>query len=208
MKRITAALLASTFAASAYAADAIVYQDPVPAASIVAPVFDWTGAYIGGQIGYGAIDIDPDGFVDPGGVFVPGGEPGADGFFGGVHAGYNYDLGNVVLGGEIDYDFIFRDLDDVTDGELQGIGRARLKAGWDMGRVLPYVTGGLGYAMAEVGDDSLSGVGYVVGAGIYFAATDNIIVGADYLYHRFDNFDDTTVDIDGHAVRARVSYKF
>ena len=80
MKRL---LLSSTFilgaCASAFAADAVMIDPPVDV--IVAPGFNWTGGYIGGQVGYAwgdahaqtltsgsFADPDPDGFI--GGVYV------------------------------------------------------------------------------------------------------------------------------------------
>ncbi|WP_285535969.1 autotransporter outer membrane beta-barrel domain-containing protein, partial [Brucella sp. NBRC 12950] len=93
--KIKSILLASTVAiagiSGAQAADAIVYEEPAPV--VAAPVFSWTGGYLGGQVGYGwgKSRFDTDGF-DLGNV-----KP--DGFLGGLYAGYNFDLGNsVVLG--------------------------------------------------------------------------------------------------------------
>lgn len=57
---------------------------------------DWTGFYAGGQLGYA--DIDGTGAAD-----------GSGGTYG-VHGGYNYDFGQFVLGGEVDYDKLDIDL--------------------------------------------------------------------------------------------------
>src|SRR5690606_20595327 len=92
-------LLTSTFlcvmSGYALAADAVVYEAPPEV--YVAPVFNWTGAYIGGQVGYlwgdGDLSDDTDSLdVDP------------DGWLGGIYVGYNYQLtNNVVLGVDADF---------------------------------------------------------------------------------------------------------
>jgi outer membrane immunogenic protein len=197
MKRLlTATILASAFATSALAADAVVYNEPVPpAAPYEAPSSDWTGPYIGGQIGYGWADPD-----------LPGVD--GEGIVGGVHAGYNYDLGGFVVGAEIDYDFADIDLDNDV-GQIDGIARAKVKGGVDLGAVLPYVTAGVAHATGDVaGVGDVDDFGYVVGGGVDVAATENIIVGAEYLYHNFNNFDDTGVDLDAHTLRAKASFRF
>ncbi len=59
-------------------------------AAPIAVTGDWTGGYVGGQLGYGNVEC--------------GGTDG-DGAFGGLHAGYQSDMGTFVVGGEVDYDF-------------------------------------------------------------------------------------------------------
>lgn len=196
MKHIIAIALASTvMSASAFAADAIVYNEPAPAsAPMIAPGFDWTGPYIGVQAGYAWADIDPAG-VD------------ADGVLGGIHAGYNYDFGGFVVGGEVDYDFANVEIDGGI-GEIDGVARAKLRAGADLGQVLVYGTAGGAYATADVGGADLDDFGWLVGAGVDFAATDKIIVGAEYLYHDFSDFDNTGLDVNVHTLKAKASFKF
>lgn len=194
-KLLTATLLASAFATTAFAADAIVYNEPAPVeAPIVAPGFDWTGPYIGAQVGYGWAEIDP-------------GNVEGDGVLGGVHAGYNYDLGGFVVGAELTYDFADIDFDGGA-GSIDGVAALKAKGGVDLGRVLPYVTAGGAYATADVGGADLDDFGYLVGGGVDFAATDNIIVGAEYLYHNFNDFDSSGADVDVHTLKAKASFKF
>ncbi|WP_099867865.1 outer membrane protein [Pararhizobium haloflavum] len=198
-KLLITTILASGVATSAFAADAIVYNEPTPpAAPMVEPESNWTGPYIGGQVGYGFVDPD-----------LPGVD--GEGIVGGVHAGYNYDLGGFVVGGEVDYDFADLEVeDDVLGdvGQIDGIARAKAKAGVDLGRVLPYVTAGGAYAHGDLAGEDVDDFGFLVGGGVDVAATDNIIVGAEYLYHNFNSFDDTDVDVDVHTVRAKASFKF
>ncbi|VVT31891.1 outer membrane protein [Rhizobium sp. EC-SD404] len=198
MKHIIAVALASTvMSPSAFAADAVVYNEPAPAsAPMIAPGFDWTGPYIGVQAGYAWADLD----VGPATI-------DADGVLGGVHAGYNYDLGGFVVGAEIDYDFANIEIDGGI-GEVDGVARGKLRAGVDLGRVMVYGTGGVAYATADTVLGDLSDFGWAAGAGVDFAATDNIIVGAEYLYHDFSNFDDSGIDVNVHTLKAKVSFKF
>ena len=197
MKRFLAIALTATLAsASAMAADAVVYDPAPPAAPIVAPGFDWTGPYIGVQAGYGFGEIDN----------LPG-SVDADGFLGGVHAGYNFDLGGFVIGAEIDYDFANIEADGGF-GEIDGIARGKLKGGVDLGRVLPYITGGIAHATADTVLGDFSDTGWAVGGGVDFAATDNIVLGAEYLYHDFSDFDDTGLDVNVHTIKAKASFRF
>jgi outer membrane immunogenic protein len=95
---------------------AIVAATPVLAADLsfkappraVAPAgFDWSGIYIGGHIGGGWATND---ISDPG-LGIIGGLLGvppvqtvdSSGFLGGVQAGWNYQIGRLVLGTEVDF---------------------------------------------------------------------------------------------------------
>jgi outer membrane immunogenic protein len=93
---------------SAWAAD-LPYKAPRPA-----PVgYDWTGLYIGGHIGGGwqrQTFNDPVGFVAMNGLALPppftsgpgGQNVTSSSFLGGFQAGWNYQIGRLVLGSEFD----------------------------------------------------------------------------------------------------------
>ncbi len=223
----TVALLAAT---GAKAADAIIAEEPAPV--IVAPTFTWNGAYIGGQIGYGwgKSRFDTDGF-DLGNV-----KP--DGFLGGLYAGYNFDLGNsFVLG--IDGDVTYNNLKDsysetdfgVTDSlesKLRWSGAVRARAGVAMDRFLPYIAGGVAFGSVKNTLSSTDGIdevsvsqsktltGWTAGAGVDYAATDNVIVRLEYRYTDYGHKDfDFGVPDAGvrdkfktNEVRLGVAYKF
>ncbi|CAN7591694.1 porin family protein [Brucella pseudogrignonensis] len=230
---IKSILLASTViltgAFGAQAADAIQYEEPVPV--VAAPVFSWTGGYLGGQIGYGwgksrfsneftAINVKPDGFL------------------GGLYAGYNFDLGNsFVLG--IDGDVTYNNLKDsysetdlgVTDSlesKLRWSGAVRARAGVAMDRFLPYIAGGVAFGSVKNTLSSTDGIdevsvsqsktltGWTAGAGVDYAATDNVIVRLEYRYTDYGHKDfDFGVPDAGvrdkfktNEVRLGVAYKF
>ena len=220
---IKSILLASTVAfagiSGAHAADAIVYEEPAPV--VAAPVFSWTGGYLGGQVGYGwgksrfsneiaAFDVKPDGFL------------------GGLYAGYNFDLGNsVVLGvdGDITYNNLKDSYSDTIDGIDQGIesklrwsGAVRARAGYAVDRFLPYIAGGVAFGSVKntfsLGDEdgSLSGsksktlTGWTAGAGVDYAATDNVIVRLEYRYTDYGR-KDFSADLEGLQLGASNKFK-
>lgn len=204
MKRfVTAALLAAPLTAAASFAQAgglaepVIAPAPAPVAYAPTPApagRDWTGFYAGGSLGYGDVTVDG----------VDGDFTGAT--FGG-HVGYNYDLGSIVVGGELEAmgtnDFTL----DGGDLELDNVLRAKVRAGYDAGAFLPYVTAG--YAQATVGTagDDLEDNGLFYGVGVDYALSDSITVGGEYLRHDFENFDDVA-DIEADTFALRVSYNF
>ncbi len=195
------ALALGVVAAPAFAGGlAAPIETAAPAAPVVvapAPAADgnWNGFYAGAQLGYGESDASDDSFNDEGAVY-------------GGQVGYNYDFGRFVVGAELDA--IGTELSS-TDGsnDLDAVVRAKLRAGYDAGAFLPYVTAGYASAFTSeeiAGDDQFDG--YVYGAGLDYKATDNIVVGAEVLQHEFEDLSTTSVDLDATTVAARVSYQF
>jgi outer membrane immunogenic protein len=77
------------------------------------------------------------------------------------------------------------------------------------------------------GNSSNSRFGWTLGAGVEYAITNNIILGAEYLYYNLGSrtlaavpnvtasnffgtnvFSQTKLNFDGNVIRARLSYKF
>ncbi|NSX55456.1 porin family protein [Sulfitobacter sp. 1151] len=152
---------------------------------------DWTGFYGGAQLGYG--DVTTDGAADLDG----------DDVIGGLIAGYDYDFGQFVLGGGIDYDIASIELDDADT--LESVLRLKARGGYDLGNGLLYATGGWAQATADELDSS---DGYFLGAGYEHRVTQNISLGGEALFHQFDDFDDSDIDIDATTLQARLSYRF
>lgn len=152
-----------------------VAPEPAPAIVIAdpAPVSDWTGFFAG--IGFGQLDTDD----------------GADSdtaMFHALSAGYLYDLGSIVVGGDIgliDHAAFDGPFDGYDDFET----RLRLRVGYDAGRVLPYVT--VGTSMWQVDTPSVSGTDttFGFGLGVEVMVTDSIMLGLDYYRSRNDSFD-------------------
>jgi opacity protein-like surface antigen len=194
MKRflLSTAVLA-TAATATYAGSA----DPAPVDPIIvepvtvapAPMGgDWTGAY--GGLSFGNLSADADGGLDD-----------SEGVYG-VYGGYDYDFGQFVIGGELDY----QTGEDIQLGgiEVDDILRAKVRGGYDLGRTLVYGTLGAAQLNTNIGDDT----GLVGGLGVEYKVTEQFTVGGEYLAHRFDDFDDTGVDVDADTVSIRGSFRF
>jgi len=221
MTRAIAALLAGSalaLAAPAYAAD---LNEPIPAAPVaepapVATAFDWTGAYVGANVGYGWGEYD---------VRTSTGKSSKDasGFTGGLYAGYNYTVvPNVVVGAEIDAQLGPSESFNVNGTGVKTstlyYGTARGRVGYAFDSFLVYGTAGLAYGAGEAkfngGSDDNLHVGWTAGAGIEAALTQNITARAEYLY--VDTSEETyrvngqsaKADLDGSLVRFGLGYKF
>src|ERR1022692_3800654 len=111
MKKI---LVAGIAAASLCASSAIAADMPVKAPYRAAPeqMFNWTGFYVGADIGYawGRDDVSPT--IADGGTFPRTNRLKTDGIFGGGTIGYNIQNGNFVTGIEVD-------LGDMSIGKTQ-----------------------------------------------------------------------------------------
>ncbi|ABV93441.1 hypothetical protein Dshi_1699 [Dinoroseobacter shibae DFL 12 = DSM 16493] len=169
--------------------DPVVEPVPMAPAPVVVSGRDWTGGYVGAQIGYGDVGTNASG-VD------------GDGLIGGLIAGYDYDFGSYVLGAGIDYDIADIDLGPAS---LEDVLRLKLRAGFEAGPSLIYATGGY----ARAGTDNLgSDDGWFAGAGVEYPLSQNLSLAGEVLYHEFDDFDGSGVDVDATTVQARLAYRF
>ena len=209
MKKILLASVALFgFAGAASAADLPVRAAP-PAPMIAAvPVFTWTGFYVGVNAGYGWNANDS---ITVGGVTFDLDDEG--GFVGGVHAGYNYQIGSFVVGleGDIQYADFGREGAFVVDGTTYDVdnsdwfGTVRARAGVAFDRALIYATGGFAFA------DNASG--WTVGGGVEYAFTNNLSAKIEGLYVNLDQDDNFPgLDLDNDAefgvVRAGLNFRF
>ncbi len=182
-----------TGAAFAGSLDQPIASPPPPTAPVAPPApvqlgGDWTGGYAGVQLGYGDIS----------------GTGGADGddILGGVHAGYDYDFGTFVLGGEVDYDSA--DIDLTGGASVDSVARLKLRAGYDFGRFLGYATAGVADVDTSLGSES----GEFYGLGVAYQISDRYRVGAEVLEHEFDNINGSGVDADATTLTIRGSISF
>lgn len=206
MKRVAfAAIAAASLVGSAQAADIGSPRMPI-AAAIVSPAFNWTGFYVGADLGYWTSNAR---------TFTPilgstfGASPKPNGLTLGGHLGYRYQFtNNVVLGTEADLSWLGgkRGIDVIvgTGGSQFWTLRAtwdaslRATAGYAIDRALLYVTGGLsiidakGCGGAVVFNACFAGtsygstrVGWTLGAGIDYAISQNWTVRGEYLYANY-----------------------
>ncbi|WP_420014298.1 outer membrane protein [Sulfitobacter sediminis] len=168
-----------------------VVETPVAAPPVAVPVSgDWTGFYTGLQLGYADVDGDA-------------GLEGDNGIFG-FHAGYDYDFGDFVLGGELDYDQADVDLNGGVE-TLDSVARLKLKGGYDLGNTLIYATAGVARADTSLGDET----GPFAGLGITYRVTDRYTIGAEILEHRFEDVGGTAgADVDATTITLRGSLRF
>jgi outer membrane immunogenic protein len=202
------------------ASAALVLTTPVLAADLSPPAepvqvlpqgFDWSGFYIGVNAGYGFAGS----FEDRVGINLDN----ADGFVGGVQAGYNASFDPLVLGieGELDYANI-SDQNGIFEGNLNWRGSLTPRLGFAVEQFMPYIKGGVAFGSVEiktpgVSDDQVL-VGWTIGAGAEYLITNNVSVRAEYNYTDLnsDNFAVTGGVIEagyhGSDVKAGVNYKF
>lgn len=199
-----------SLAAPAFAADlarpATVAKAP---AMVPAPVFSWTGFYIGANAGYGW--GSGTGLADAYGV-------SPQGWFGGGQVGVNYQFqNNIVAGLEADVDG--GDISGNALGlssKLDTFGTVRARLGYAFGRVLPYVTGGFAWGSNTLDYGALSQsqthTGWTAGAGLEYALTDHWTAKTEYLYTDLGSkyYDIVGADsgLTNQAVRLGVNYKF
>jgi len=212
------------------------------AADVEAPpvVYDWTGGYIGLQGGYAwgktdvETDIDPDfiGVIDS----LDVDDFNANGFVGGVHAGFLMQSDSFVYGieGDIEYadmkddvDIVFNDgaLGDGGTGEkeIDWLGSLRLRAGVAFDRALVYATGGLAVGgvslesdlsqeALDVGlsndDDSKTAWGWTIGGGLEYALTDDLSARVEYRYTDLGKTDVRVETEDGIGVDGETDNDF
>lgn len=178
---------------------------PVAAPVVVAtpaPSADWSGPYVGGQLGFGRLSTDVSIELEGEELdeeFIEG-----DGALYGVHAGYMFDLGRLVVGAEADWDMTSIGLDPAGEiegesiGEIESVARAKLRLGFDAGRVLPYLTAGVARATFDFEDPMAeeliedTGTGNFFGLGASFMVSDRFMVGVEALRHNFDGVPELT----------------
>ena len=128
----------------------------------------------------------------------------------------NADLDNSLVLGNSPYDL---------DIGVNWLGTARGVIGYEFGNAMIYGTGGL--AVAGVGvdlhhditghieSDNSTQYGWTIGAGLNYMITDNVMIGAEYLYadfgehgYDFGAAGEADVDLDMHIIRGTIGYRF
>ncbi len=178
----------------------------------------WTGFYLGGTLGYGWGDGRTSGDI---GTF-PFEQSGT---LGTVYAGYNWQLGQTVLGIEADIGTGDFGASEVTSrgtlkSSLNAMGSFRGRAGFLISpALLLYGTAGLAWADMDfqyVGEKARSEtfMGYQVGIGAELMVTNNVTLRLEALQTGFDtervihSGQTNNFEPDFNTVRAGISFKF
>lgn len=150
---------------------------------------DWTGAYAGFSFGY----ADADG---------PGGSSGNDTVFGPL-VGYDYDFGNFVLGGELEYNRLSLDLGQ-GEGSLDSMTRLKLRGGYDFGPALGYVV--VGAARLDASEDNDTAAVY--GIGLAYPIGESFVISGEALRQNFDDVTRTEGGVDANVFNLRTTFRF
>jgi outer membrane immunogenic protein len=206
MKKLLIAAAVAVLATNAMAADfprrapGPAYADPV-----AARIFDWSGFYLGGNVGYG--------WASMAGVSTGG-------FLGGVHGGYNYMWANgFLLGAEADLSTA-----NITgsagpmNASLDYFGTIRGRIGFAVDRMLFYGTVGWAWGRGTIANGGLNDRqahgGWTFGIGVEGAITQNLVARVEYLRLNLGAETYATIvgpvrtEIDTNILRVGMSYKF
>jgi outer membrane immunogenic protein len=229
MRKFTLSLLAFSALTGAAAAADLAAQTTPPA---FAPEFvNWTGSYGGAQAGgaFGSTD-----FNLPSAAYSSSWRN--DGFAGGVHLGYNYQVNSLVFGVQGSFDFLS------VEGNLSSsvpyapkaftaksyhdwLASADGRLGYAFKNYLVYAIGGyaflanntaLNVAGAQVAGLSNAINGYDIGAGVEYAINDKWSARLEYRYYNFATNTNSLLNsskvfsesYNTSVVRAGVTYKF
>jgi outer membrane immunogenic protein len=187
--------------AAAFAAD-LPSRRAAPAPYVAVPVFTWTGFYVGVNAGYGFADNNRNSYTL--GTTVYDRDDSRDGFVGGGQIGYNYQIGQFVLG--VEADLQYADLGGNNRNYVTGtagyfgnngidwFGTVRGRVGFAIDRMLVYGTGGFAYGGSDNDRGYYDGVtayyssrdntrtGWVAGGGVEYAFTPNFTGRIEGLY--------------------------
>ena len=168
------------------------------------------------------------------------------GFLGGAQIGYNYQIGHIVIGAENDIQYFHTDKGSRTytfsgsgavpsgfqyggpDRALRGFATGRGRLGYAFDDILLYGTAGLAYGsfksnFCTSGKCTENKLGYVGGAGVEYALTNNWSVKLEGLYASFGKSTDPIIGTDDGSrlyqankrastdlaiVRAGLNYRF
>lgn len=199
--------------------------------------YEWSGLYLGAEIGAGYSSTD----FDASDTDYAGGH-GGDAMVGGFFAGYDWQHGRFVYGlvGDVDFvhsaDLAFGDADALTGGkgeaytyDVDWVSTARARLGYaPTDRLLVYGTGGMAAAHFEAtsysypdfgspstADDSGVKWGGVFGVGLDYALPNDMTLKVEYLRYEFDSFSfggdgvpDTVFNPKLDAVKFGLAYRF
>lgn len=181
---------------------AVVPVEPVPVVTPAPATHDWSGPYLGLSFGStsGETQFNPGSFAELDSGSIAGG-----------HAGYLWQRGSLVYGGELAYG----DVRDAAFSSFEGVDTAldlKARIGFAANRVLFY--GIVGYSQATLyvdgGEWKMFGASY--GLGAEFALSDRMTLGLEYLSRDVSGGESSGFPVDADtgldSVSLRVSFAF
>lgn len=223
---------------TASAADLNNYKSAPASPETVAPMFSWTGFYVGG---FGGGYFGRSNSVNTAGTISTTVSPGGPTIGGFV--GFNYQLSSFVLGAEAEGGWIGANASTnyVNPAIVANVSNYRVAYDWESrirGRVgyafdhfLPFIAGGVSFSNTRVtyvgltfnsnGAPSIdkSETGWNLGGGVDWAIDNHWIVRAEYIHDEYgrwsfpfgnisNSFTNRRISTSADSVRAAVSYKF
>jgi outer membrane immunogenic protein len=203
MKRIlftTVSLGVLGLVSPALAADLSPYMK---APAVAAPLYDWSGFYVGVFGGGAAGNHNLNNALGPAGFANFTANYSSSGALAGGEAGYNAQSGNYLVGVEADgfwsdikgNDSFALGSNDASD--LRWGGTLRARGGITVDRLLLFFTGGWAFGdIVHTNTDPVLGInqftnhrnGLAAGGGIAYAMTDNLIGKLEYRYYDFGRY--------------------
>jgi outer membrane immunogenic protein len=227
----TVALVALGATVPALAADLAARPAYTKAPAYMAPIYNWTGFYIGGHIGGG--------FAGDNGFTGTTGNSNNGSFLGGLQAGADYQFApNWVAGVEGQYSWLSNNSNNVAftgagagfayNNNQRALGSFTGRLGYTWGPGLLYVKGGYAYsdysqsltfggAPTPFTTNSSHHDGYTVGAGAEYMFAPSWSAKLEYMYYNFGKTSFVTpaplplfgsTRNDEHTVKAGVNYHF
>lgn len=236
MRKLSLAVAASALIAAcgtASAADLRVRAPAAPAAAVMAPIYDWSGIYVGIQGGYGGGDLDW--------TYAVGGTANhttSGGLFGGT-IGMNFQAGQWVFGIEADY--AWANISGSTScpnaafdcrSRLDSFGTVRGRIGYAWDAIMIYGTGGAAFGEQNIRTVNLAGAavpptgtptngsdvfkfGWTAGGGVEWGFARGWSAKVEALYFDLGTdrfFVDSNLAVDarhtGVIVRGGINYRF
>ena len=225
MRTAIAIVIAAAISGSAMAADPTV-QAPVYARSVKAPPYNWSGLYLGANVG-GAWSNRT---LNVAGTTWD--DPGSTAFIGGFQLGYNLQAGHFLVGVEGDFDWATFGRPGFTVSSPLGpvqffdrpkwISTVAARFGIAVDRWLTYGKVGGGWAQdsaaltfpsgAPIWTDTNTHGGWLLGGGIEYGFKPNWTVKLEYDYLKLGNWTAPTVPAewrrDTQMIKLGMNYKF
>ncbi len=179
---------------------------PIP---YVEPVYDWSGLYIGGHVGYGELRDRYTTLDGANGLFAPGAGNRliADQFIGGIQAGYNYRLSrNYLIGFEGEFTWLTHGASSIVPtlaataltntSNPDWVATAAGRLGYTSNNTLIYAKGGAAWLDSKYAafqtpatgvpySTSSTRLGYTVGGGLEYGFASNWSAKIEYAYLDF-----------------------